>query len=189
MDLSNYLSSTKLVNAVLLKVAWVACVIGGNLYGFAVVLAILGMSIYQRSFAQDWPFALGLGLFGLVLDSAWMLFGVLDYGASAGPAFAGISLAPAWIVLLWITVGFSLNHGLTFFVDRPLLGALIVGVSAPFSYMAGESFGAVVIPSYENLVILGTVWVLVFYAVFTLAKNVNAEHAQKQKSAQAVPAI
>jgi hypothetical protein len=55
--------------------------------------------------------------------------------------------------------------------------------------MAGESFGAVVIPSYENLVILGTVWVLVFYAVFTLAKNVNAERAQKQKRAQAVPAI
>jgi hypothetical protein len=45
--------------------------------------------------------------------------------------------------------------------------------------MAGERFGAVVIPSYENLVILGLVWFAVYYALFSLAKYVNGRSAEK----------
>lgn len=186
---SDYLSSSKFVNALFLKVAWVACVVGGNSYGLGVVFAMLCLNIYQRNIAADWPYAVGLGLFGLVLDSAWMLLGVLDYASSASLSIAGITLAPLWIVLLWVAVGLSLNHGLIFFVERPLIGGLLVGASAPFSYMAGERFGAVVIPSYENLVVLGLVWFVVYYALFSLTKYVNGKTAEQDDSAPAAQSI
>ena len=189
MTLSDYLSSSKFVNALFLKVAWVACVVGGNSYGLAVVFAMLCLNIYQRNIAADWPYAVVLGLFGLVLDSAWMHFGVLDYASSASLSIAGITLAPLWIVLLWVAVGLSLNHGLIFFVGRPLIGGLLVGASAPFSYMAGERFGAVVIPSYENLVVLGLVWFVVYCALFSLTKYVNGKTAEQDDSAPAAQSI
>ena len=74
MTLSDYLSSSKFVNALFLKVAWVACVVGGNSYGLAVVFAMLCLNIYQRNIAADWPYAVVLGLFGLVLDSGSSYF-------------------------------------------------------------------------------------------------------------------
>ena len=179
MTLITVLKSEKLINALFLKVAWVACVVGGNVYGLCLVALMLCLSIYQKHFAADWPYVIGLGIFGLLLDTGWMYFGMLDYGSSAVLTVAGVTLAPLWIVLLWVAVGLSLNHSLIFFVDRPLIGGLIVGGSAPFSYMAGERFGAVVIPSYENLVILGLVWFAVYYALFSLAKYVNGRSAEK----------
>ncbi len=158
---------------------------GGNSYGLAVIFAMLGLSVLQKNIAADWPYAVGLGFFGLFLDSAWMYFGILDYTSTASLTVAGFTLAPGWIVLLWVAVGLSLNHGLIFFVDRPLIGGLLVGGSAPFSYMAGERFGAVVIPSYENLIILGLVWFVVYYALFSLTKYINAKR-QDQADCDAV---
>ena len=140
-----------------LKVAWVACVVGGNSYGLAVIFAMLGLSMLQKNIAADWPYAVGLGFFGLFLDSAWMYFGILDYTSTASLTVAGFTLAPGWIV----------------------------GGSAPFSYMAGERFGAVVIPSYENLIILGLVWFVVYYALFSLTKYINANR-QDQADCDAV---
>jgi hypothetical protein len=183
VKLSDYLSSSKFVNALFLKVAWVACVVGGNSYGLGVVFAMLCLNTYQRNIAADWPYAVGLGLFGLLLDTAWMHFGVLDYASSASLTIAGITLAPLWIVLLWVAVGLSLNHGLIFFVERPLIGGLLVGASAPFSYMAGERFGAVVIPSYENLAILGLIWFVVYYVLFSLTNYVNGRGEAKDEVA------
>jgi hypothetical protein len=150
---------------------------------------MLCLNIYQRNIAADWTYAVVLGLFGLVLDSAWMHFGVLDYASSASLSIAGITLAPLWIVLLWVAVGLSLNHGLIFFVGRPLIGGLLVGASAPFSYMAGERFGAVVIPSYENLVVLGLVWFVVYYGLFSVTKYINGKTAEQDDSAPAAQSI
>jgi hypothetical protein len=182
MKLIEFMRSEKLVNALLLKAAWIACVMGGNLYGAAVVLMIFLMSIYQGSFSREWHYAAALGLFGLFLDSAWMYFEVLDYSNAGVISVADFVLAPPWIVLLWVAVGFSLNHGLVFFVERPLVGAAIVGASAPFSYLAGERFDAVIIPAHEKLLILGLVWFLVFYAVFSWTKYTNTRGAKPSKS-------
>jgi hypothetical protein len=189
VNLSDYLSSSKFVNALFLKAAWVACVVGGNSYGLSVVFGMLCLNIYQRNIAADWPYAVGLGLFGLLLDSGWIYFGVLDYGSSASLAIAGVTLAPIWIVLLWVAVGLSLNHGLIFFVERPLVGALLVGASAPFSYIAGERFGAVVISSYENLAVLGLVWFVVYYSLFSLTKHVNGKGKVQDESATTTQSV
>jgi len=39
------------------------------------------------------------------------------------------------------------------------------------SYLTGERFGAVVIPSMEGMAILAAVWIGLFYVVFSQAKT------------------
>jgi hypothetical protein len=52
-----------------------------------------------------------------------------------------------------------------------LFGALLVGCGSPLSYLTGERFGAVVIPSMSGLMVLAAVWIVLFFAVFTWAKT------------------
>ena len=73
--------------------------------------------------------------------------------------------------MLWLAVGLSIRHSLIFLVNRPVLGALLVGGGAPLSYLTGESFGAVAIPSVQGLVVLALTWVVLFFFVFSRAKS------------------
>ena len=132
---------------------------------------MFALSFWQREFVGDRPFVIALGLMGLCLDSFWMYAGVLDYGDAALNLAPGLSIAPAWIVLLWLAVGLSIRHSLIFLVNRPVTGALLVGGGAPLSYLTGESFGAVTIPSALGLVVLALTWMVLFFIVFSRAKS------------------
>lgn len=161
----------KIVNALMLKAAWLCCVLGGIYYGVPALAAMFALSFWQRELDGDRPFVIALGLIGLCLDTFWMYVGVLDYGAAALNLAPGIHIAPAWIILLWLAVGLSIRHSLIFLVNRPVLGALLVGGGAPLSYLTGESFGAVTIPSAQGLVVLALIWVVLFFFVFSRAKS------------------
>ena len=161
----------KIANALMLKAAWLCCVLGGIYYGLPALAAMFVLSFRQREFVGDRPFVIALGLIGLCLDTFWMYAGVLDYGDAALNLAPGLSIAPAWIVLLWLAVGLSIRHSLIFLVNRPVLGALLVGGGAPLSYLTGESFGAVTIPSAQGLVVLALTWMVLFFFVFSRAKS------------------
>lgn len=161
----------KVANALMMKAAWLCCVIGGATYGAAALTIMFALSVWQQEFSQDRPFVLLLGCIGLCLDTLWMYAGILDYGQAAIRLPLGMTLAPSWIVMLWLAVGLSIRHSLYFLVNRPLFGALLVGCGSPLSYLTGERFGAVVIPSAEGMAILAGVWIGLFYVVFTRAKT------------------
>ena len=158
------------INFLLIKVAWVACVVGGTLPGALVIALMFGLCFYQGRWKRERRFVVGLALLGLTLDSIWMHLGILDFGSGA-LHLGNIALAPLWIILLWVAVGLSLFEALGFFVRRPVLGAVIVGAAAPLSYSTGEQFGAVVIPSTAMLMVIALVWVVVFGIVFELARR------------------
>lgn len=160
------------VNFLLIKVAWLACVVGGTVPGSLVIALMLALCLYQGRWRRERSFVFSLAILGLMLDSAWIHFGILDYG-SGTMQLAGLSLPPLWIILLWVAVALSLFEALGFFVRRPLLGAVIVGASAPLSYSTGAQFGAVIVPSVPMLMVIALVWVLVFGVVFETARRVQ----------------
>jgi hypothetical protein len=163
------------INFLLIKVAWVACVLGGTLPGALVIALLCGLCFYQGRWQRERSFVVGLALLGLTLDSIWIHLGILDFG-SGTLHLGNLALAPLWIILLWVAVGLSLFEALSFFVRRPILGAVIVGAAAPLSYSTGAQFGAVVIPSTAMLMVIALVWVVVFGIVFELARRAqNAE--------------
>lgn len=156
------MSRTTLVHAGLFQITWFACVLGGPndsvLWGAAAIACMLWFSQRMATLGADLALAgLGAGI-GFVLDSIWIHMGVLDYH--------GATFAPAWIVLLWVGVGLSLNHSLSFFQSRPLLGGLLAGACAPLSYLGGERLGGVVVPEPWLLAVVSVAWFVVFAAVF-----------------------
>ena len=158
------------INFVLIKVAWAACVVGGTLPGALIIAVMLGLCFYQGRWQRERRFVVGLALLGLTLDSVWIHLGILDFG-SGTLQLGNLALAPLWIILLWIAVGLSLFEALGFFIRRPVLGGVIVGAAAPLSYSTGAQFGAVVIPSTAMLMVIALVWVVVFGIVFELARR------------------
>ena len=161
----------KVANALMLKGAWLCCVLGGVVFGLPALLMMFLVSLWQKELRHDSPYVLVLGVTGLCLDTLWLHTGVLDYGSAAVALPLGFTLAPAWIVMLWLAVGLSIRHSLIFLVNRPLFGARLVGCGSPLSYLTGERVGAVVIPSMSGLLVLAAVWIVLFFAVFTWAKT------------------
>ena len=52
-------------------------------------------------------------------------------------------IVPLWLVLLWGAFAATLAHSLDTLRSKPLLSALVGGIFAPLSYLAGANFGAV----------------------------------------------
>ena len=166
-----------LVNFLLFQVTWFACVIGGGVYGNiwpgvgCVTLLILTLR-HSRSMRQDVMLAIGAMLFGWLLDTAWSRLGVVE--------FPGLTIAPSWIVLLWLAVALTVNHSLRFLRDRPLLGAIVVGLAAPVTYLVGDRLGAVVLPDPVQLWMVSLAWAVLFYIGFVAARRslvLWADHA------------
>jgi len=149
------------VNGVLFQVAWFACVLGGaagsNLWGALILVLMLTQAVLGAGWRRDLTLATITAVVGFLLDTLWIRFGVLDYGSA---------LAPPWIVMLWVAVGLSVHHCLSYFKSRPWLGGTLAGLGAPFSYLAGERFGAVVIDDPYRLMAVAVSWLLLFAVLF-----------------------
>lgn len=154
------MNRANLINAGLFQVTWFACVLGGaagnSVWGAAALASLLAFSSVRPFLRSDLALAVVLGLVGLGLDTLWIRTEVLDYGSA---------VAPAWIIMLWMGVGLTLNHSLSMFGDRPWLGGLMAGSAAPLSYLGGERLGGVVVPDPWMLAVVAAVW----FALFTLA--------------------
>jgi hypothetical protein len=162
-------SRANLLNAGLFQITWFACVLGGPsgslLWGLAAVTGLIWFSARSRTLSADLALAGVAAVFGFGLDTLWIKLGVLDYN--------GAGFAPPWIVLLWIGVAFSVNHSLSLFQQRPLLGGLLAAACAPLSYLGGERLGGVLVPDPWLLVPVACVWFVVFAIGFRVAGPIS----------------
>jgi hypothetical protein len=123
--------------------------------------ALLLFSVRGRFLRADLCLALLLALLGFGLDSLWIRAGVLD--------FHGAGLAPVWIVMMWAGAALTVNHSLSFFLDRPLLGAVLAAGSAPLCYLGGARLGGVIVSNEAGLALISLAWLVAFGAVFALS--------------------
>lgn len=169
-----------LINGILFKATWVGCVLGGNLWGGVALAILFAHALFTKQLGRHKAFIFSLPFIGLFLDSFWMAVGVLDYG-STSVEFGSVQLAPLWIVMLWLGVAVSIYQWMAMFVRRPWFGGILVGASAPFSYLAGANFAAVTIPDKVMLIPLGISWWLLYFAIFAYAKH-SHEKALDEKA-------
>lgn len=162
------LTKANLINAVLFQGVWLGCVVGGGVYGLlwpgVLALVILVASISGMPCRrQDVLMAMLALPAGLLLDSLWIQLGVLD--------FHGATYAPSWILLMWIGVALTINHSLVMLRDRPLLGAIVVALFGPVAYIGGHKLGAVIVPEFSSLWMVGLSWGLLFGLLFVIAQR------------------
>ncbi|MBS3745754.1 MAG: DUF2878 domain-containing protein [Wenzhouxiangellaceae bacterium] len=157
------------INQAFFQASWPACVIGaanGMLWPGALVVGLFALWQLQpaRAAAGDWRVVAAFFVTGLVADTLLVQTGVVEY-ATAWPA-AGI--APAWLLLLWVALGLTVNHSLGLFRRRWGMFILLAAFGSPMSYSVAAGFGAVtwVAPTWLVLLCLGPGWGLIVGLLF-----------------------
>lgn len=178
------MAKKNILNFVLFQVSWLICVLSGaagnNLP--AILMTMVFVLLHFRFF--DWRYTdvrliiAGL-LVGVVLDTAYSASGLMAYSAQTLPP-----VAPWWILCLWVNFMLTLNHSLSWLLERYWLAALLAGVGSPISYFAGQKLGALTWLQPELLIIVAAMsWALAIPFLLVLA---NYWRKQEQAIAHAL---
>lgn len=153
-----------LANLVGFQLVWFAAV-GGAAHGHGwagpATVAVFALLQLHASGTRraDLRLMLGCALLGFAVDSLWVQAGWMRF-ASPGP---WPSLAPAWIVAMWIGFGLTINHSLAALKARPWLAVVFGLLGGPLAYAAAaHAWHAVTIPGgLAAYVALGIAWGIV----------------------------
>jgi len=177
------------INQAFFQLSWPACIIGaanGMLWPGAIVVGLFAAwQLHPSRMHRRDPFILGIFIAtGLIIDTLWVRAGIVEY-ATAWPAPGFI---PAWLLLLWVALGLTVNHSLGVFRRRWRLFMLLATVGSPMSYSAAAGFGAVtwLAPSWLVILCVGPVWGLVVGLMF---REAGLDRRQRKLDAQAAEAL
>ena len=111
----------------------------------------------QTKATPGWLLA-AAALTGLLLDTLFLQFGVLDY---AHP-LPSSEMAPFWIVVMWMNFALTLNLSMRWLQGRYALAAVLGLVGGPLAYIAGVELGAADwgMDMTSALVVIGIAWAL-----------------------------
>lgn len=162
-------------NVVGFQAVWLACIAGAGAgvgwLGPVAAAAFAAATLAWGGRAADDLRMLAVALpLGLALDTAFAASGWLVY-ASAWP---WASVAPAWILALWVGFALTLHHSMAFLRDRPGLAAAFGAVGGPLAYWTAAgafdavSFGA---PPATTLAALALAWGAVMPLLFLLDRR------------------
>ncbi len=132
------------INAMLFNVVWIACVAGSaKQLLWPALLSCAVLAAYQLHPRNRHPndiklVALSIVL-GLIVDTLWVQFNYMDFTDKR--PFA--SIAPGWIIILWVGFALTVNHSLKWLKAHPALPAITGAIAAPITYFAGIKIGAV----------------------------------------------
>ena len=160
------------------QAVWFTAVIGAG-YGMAWP-GVIGMLVYalvQLVWARNWRtdlilMAAGL-VFGLLLDGSLIRSGLATYAAG----WSQLSLAPAWILALWMTFALTFTQSIRYMQQHLWLAALLGMVGGPLAYLgAARSFLVVSFfdPAWRGLMLLALGWALATPALAWLARRGSA---------------
>ena len=176
------LSTSVIINAVLFQCAWFACVLGSAKgLTWPAALCFIALAIFQlqnkRRHSTDVRLLFVSVLLGLLIDSFWINAGIMSFTESSPVP----QLAPAWIILLWMSFALTINHSLKWLNKHPALPIFMGLIGGPLSYLAGLKFGAVEYLQSTLLtsILLGLAWaasltVLVKLSYDNGSKRINA---------------
>lgn len=155
-----------MLKLVMFQLVWLSCAIGAgydrSLPG--IIAAALLIAWHLATAPQRRITAikvLAAGITGFFAESLLIGAGLVRYSA-AGPTE---SLAPVWIVALWLAFSTTLETTRTLLGRRPLIKAMLLGfVFGPLSYLAGERLGALTFaqPPWPSYLAVALVWSIAY---------------------------
>jgi hypothetical protein len=154
------------------QAAWFACVqwAGQGLLSWG-LLAVAALMALNLALAADRRSVIALaliaGIIGLVVDSGLGLLGVFSF-----------SIAPAWIVALWMAFGSILPAFLSWLAGRYVWAAVLGAVAAPVSYYGGARLGAVELPNpLFSLIAIAVAWAAIMPLLLRLTERLSRARA------------
>ncbi len=155
-------TARNIINFLNLQVVWFAIILGVA-YGiiWPAIIAVAGSLIWQSLPANRNPLDMRAImvclLVGFVLDSLWASTGLVSYQMH----WPLTSIAPFWIMMLWLAFALTLNHSFSWLHDHTWIAVLAGIVVWPLSYYAGQRLGAIELNQFWlTCSLLSASWVL-----------------------------
>lgn len=164
-----------LINILVFQVGWLAAVIGGAhqmpwLGPVALVVMLLIHLNAARHPIEELVLVLFCGVLGAAFDSILVANGWVSYSSGLISA----SLAPYWIVAMWMMFAMTLNVSMKWFRGKPLTSAVFGFFGGPLSYIAGEELGAITLLNpLASLTMLGLGWAVMMPLLMSLSEKLD----------------
>lgn len=156
------------------QVVWLACALGaGRGASWPGILASLTFIAASLCFEPRRREALAViaasGISGAVFETALLQGSLVNYGAS----WPSASLAPAWIIALWLAFGAVIPSMAAILGSRPARNAAAIAiVTAPLAYWAGARLGALEMlqPAWTGYVAIALGWAVLLPGLTALSR-------------------
>lgn len=173
-------------NLGLFKIGWLAIVFSAAaanpVLGTAAAVAIV--LIHLAAVKRSWNevlLLLGAASLGFAWETLLVNAGLVSY-----PAALTETLAPYWIVALWMLFATTLNVGMRWLQNNVFITAIAGAISGPLSFFGGQKAGAVVIHE-GGLLALSIGWAVLLPTITFLAAWCHARDERRYSTAY-VPA-
>lgn len=160
----------KLVNAVWYQIVWFIALLGRENWE-PLLFLLLGLHfVFSPRKKADAFLVLTCGSIGIFADSSLAAAGI--YLFSPEPSILPI---PIWLAVIWLAFCCTLLHSFNFFVSRPAIGPIMISLLAPFSYLAGEKFGAISfgMETPNAMLTIAGSWLVVMSLISALTRKVD----------------
>ena len=159
----------KVINASLFNIAWLVCVIFGDLAAVmaCAVVLLLHFLLVSRNTAEG-SLLISVVILGWLVDAALFSANILT-------SDVGSTFPPLWLSCLWLLFATTLNHCFVWFQQHKIAAIIVGAIAGPGSYYAGCQLSGIAIgePPFTSLLIIALVWAVIFPVVLSWASRLN----------------
>lgn len=149
---------------------------GLNGPGVGAALLLVAAHLYvSRSRVPEAIVVLVSAFVGFAAESLFVAVGVIRHAA----VWSSSTLAPVWIVALWMAFATTLGATRRLFGENACLKAAGLGaIFGPAAYLAGDRLGALELssPIWHGLMVTSAVWALAFPALIAVSARPRGCH-------------
>lgn len=177
----------KIINALGYQAVWFTTLLGAGLgyfwLGFlsSVLFAAIMLVFGGKAKADIRIVTIGL-ILGIAIDSLFAASGWIQYAMP----WTLVIMAPLWIIALWLSFSFTLNHSMEFLRHNYLAASLFGLLGGPLAYWCADRlFNVIEYGTDVSLVMSGlaVAWACVIPAIFYIDKQIAVMGAPNKASA------
>ena len=161
-----------LINALVFNIAWLVCVLGGNIIALPVALVVIAAHcFYISDNNREIILILVVVALGVLVDSVLIRTGFLiPPNENLWP--------PLWLVCLWGLFATTLNHSLKWFQSHTAIAVVIGGIAGSLTYLAGTRLTDFSLkePRLVTIAVMFVTWCFVFPFCLRLANKILVNH-------------
>jgi hypothetical protein len=164
-----------LINITAFKLGWLSSVFGGAqhlpwLGPLAVFIAIAIHLARAERPSSEFMLIMSCGLIGAVFDSALVAAGWVTFPSG----MISESMAPYWIITMWMLFGTTINLSMRWMRGRPLLAAAFGFVGGPMAYFGGHKIGGIeFVDQTAALAMLAVGWAVIMPVLMHLGERLD----------------
>ena len=168
---------SNIANALGYQAVWLATMVsvymGHFWYGFFTSMVFAGLTLcFGGKAKQDGRIVLiGLTL-GVSVDTLFAAGGWIQYAMP----WTAISIAPLWIIALWLSFSFTLNHSMAFLRGNYVVAAVFGLIGGPLAYWCADRLFNVIEYGTDISVVmigLGLCWGIVIPGIFFIDRQIS----------------